>query len=130
MRTHTGETGYSSQCGKVLASRIMLDLRQKSCGWEKGHWCKVYNLGCTTKQALVHHLKAKHCPAPTKEELTCATCSKEFKLVKTMREHLAVTRAHFTVMFQGAAQVPLASQNASTGIWPKNTILRLAGSEY
>ena len=32
MRTHTGETGYSCQCGKVLASRIMLDLHKKSCG--------------------------------------------------------------------------------------------------
>ena len=31
MRTHTGETGYSCQYGKVLASRIMLDLHQKSC---------------------------------------------------------------------------------------------------
>ena len=78
MKTHTGETGYSCQCGKVLASRVMLDLHQKSCGWDKSHWCKAYNLGYTTKQALVHHLKAKHGPAPTKEELTCATCGKEF----------------------------------------------------
>ena len=37
MKTHTGETGYSCQCGKVLASRIMLDLHQKSCGWDKSH---------------------------------------------------------------------------------------------
>ena len=35
IKTHTGETGYSCQCGKVLASRIMLDLHQKSCGWNK-----------------------------------------------------------------------------------------------
>ena len=75
MKTHTGETGYSCQCGKVLASRIMLDLHQKSCERDKSHWCKSCNLGYTTKQALVHHLKAKHGPAPTKEE---------FKLVKTM----------------------------------------------
>ena len=80
MKTHTGETGYSCQCGKVLASRIMLDLHQKSCGQEKGHWCKACNLGYTTKQVLVHHMKAKHSPAPTKEELTCATCGKECKL--------------------------------------------------
>ena len=37
MKTHTGETGYSCQWGKVLASRIMLDLHQKSCGWDKSH---------------------------------------------------------------------------------------------
>ena len=89
MKTHTGETGYSCQCGKVLASRIMLDLHQKSCRQDKIHWCKACNLGYTTKQALVHHLKAKHGPAPTKEELTCATCGKEFQVVKTMREHMA-----------------------------------------
>ena len=64
MKTHTGETGYSCQCGKVLASRIMLDLHQKSCGQDKSHWYKACNLGYTTKQALVHHLKAKHGPAP------------------------------------------------------------------
>ena len=57
MKTHTGETGYSCQCGKVLASRVMLDLHQKSCGQDKSHWCKACNLGYTTKQALVHHLK-------------------------------------------------------------------------
>ena len=130
MKTHTGETGYSCQCGKVLASRIMLDLHQKSCGRDKSHLCKACNLGCTTKQALVHHLKAKHGPDPTKEELTCATCGKEFKLVKTMREHMAVTRVCFTVAFQGAEQVPLTSQSVSTGIWPRNMILRLTRSEF
>ena len=76
MKTHTGETGYSCQFGKVLASRIMLDLHQKSCRWYKSHWCKACNLGYTTKQALVHHLKAKYSPAPTKEELTCATAAR------------------------------------------------------
>ena len=77
MRTHTGETGHPCQYWKVLASRVMLELHEKSCGQEKSHWCKAYNLGYTTKQALVHHLKAKHGPAPTKEELTCATCGKD-----------------------------------------------------
>ena len=28
LKTHTGETDYSCQCGKVLASRVMLDLHQ------------------------------------------------------------------------------------------------------
>ena len=58
MKTHTGQTGYSCQCGKVLASRVMLDLHQKSCRQDKSHWCKACNLGYMTKQALVHHLKA------------------------------------------------------------------------
>ena len=95
MRTHTGETGYSCQCGKVLASRAMLELHEKSCGQEKSHWCKACNLGYTTKQALVHHLKAKHGSAPKKEELTCATCGKEFNMVKTMHEHLASHKGPF-----------------------------------
>ena len=95
MRTHTGETGHSCQCGKILASRVMLELHEKSCESEKSHWCKACNLGYTTKQALVHHLKAKHGPAPTKEELTCATCGKEFKVVKTMCKHLASHKGPF-----------------------------------
>ena len=81
MKMHTGETGHSCQCGKILASRVMLELHEKSCGKEKGHWCSACNCCYTTKQALVPHLKAKHGPAPTKEELTCATCGKEFKVV-------------------------------------------------
>ena len=108
MKTHTGETGYSCQCGKVLASRIMLDLHQKSCGQEESHWCKACNLGYTTKQALVHHLKAKHSPAPTKEELTCATCGKEFKLVKTMREHLASHKGPFYCHIPGCSTGPFS----------------------
>ena len=108
MKTHTGETWYSCQCGKVLASRIMLDLHQKSCGWDKSHWCKACNLGYTTKQALVHHLKAKHGPAPTKEELTCATCGKEFKLVKTMREHLASHKGPFYCRVPGCRAGPFS----------------------
>ena len=95
MKTHTGETGHSCQCEKILASRAMLELHKKSCGKEKGHWCRVYNRGYMMRQALVHHLKAKRGPVPTKEELTCATCGKEFKVVKTMREHLASHKGPF-----------------------------------
>ena len=108
MKTHTGETGYSCQCAKVLASRIMLDLHQKSCGQEKSHWCKACILGYTTKQALVHHLKAKHGPAPTKEELICTTCDKEFKLVKTMREHLASHKGPFYCHVPGCSTGPFS----------------------
>ena len=107
MKTHTGKTGYSCQCGKVLPSRIMLDLHQKSCSQEKSHWCKACNLGYTTKQALVHHLKAKHGPAPTKE-LTCTTCGKEFKLVKTMREHLASHKGPFYCRVPGCSAGPFS----------------------
>ena len=61
MKTHTGDTGWScDRCGKVLASRVMSELHQKSCGQEKGHWCQACKKGYTTKQALVAHLKAKH----------------------------------------------------------------------
>ena len=108
MKAHTGETGYSCQCGKVLALRIMLDLHQKSDGWDKSHWCKACNLGYTTKQALVHHLKVKHSPAPTKEELTCATCGKEFKLVKTMHEHLASHKGPFYCHVPGCRAGPFS----------------------
>ena len=41
MKTHTGDTIWSCDwCGKVLASRVMYELHQKSCGQEKGHWCQ------------------------------------------------------------------------------------------
>ena len=90
MKTHTWETGWScSSCNKILTSRAMWDLHLKSCGQEKGHWCRECNKGYTTKQVLVAHLKAKHGPAPSVKELTCLTCGKIFKIVKTMREHLA-----------------------------------------
>ena len=77
MKTHTGDTGWScDRCGKVLASRVMSELHEKSCGQEKGHWCQACKKGYTTKQALVAHLKVKHGPPPTVEQLTCPTCSK------------------------------------------------------
>ena len=96
MKTHTGETGWScSSCSKILASRAMQDLHLKSCGQEKGHWCRECKKGYTTKQALVAHLKAKHGPALSVEELTSLTCSKIFRVVKTMREHLATHKGPF-----------------------------------
>ena len=111
MKTHTGETGWScSSCNKILASRAMWDLHLKSCGQEKGHWCKECNKGYTTKQVLVAHLKAKHGPAPSVEELTCPTCGKIFKIVKTMREQLATHKGHFTAGWKGARQVPFPFQ--------------------
>ena len=75
MKTHTGDTGWSCDlCGKVLASRVMSELHQKSCGKEKGHWCQACKKGYTTKKALVAHLKVKHGPPPTVKQLTCPTC--------------------------------------------------------
>ena len=96
MKTHTGETGWScSSCNKILSSRAMQDLHLKLCRQEKGHWCKERNRGYTTKQALVAHLKAKHGPAPSVEELICPTSGKIFKIIKTMREHLATHKRPF-----------------------------------
>ena len=108
MKTHTGEMGHSCQCGKILASRAMLELHEKSCGKEMGHWCSACNCGYMTKQALVHHLKAKHGPALTKEELTCATCGKEFKVVKTMQEHLASHKGPFYCQVPGCGVGPFS----------------------
>ena len=90
MKTHTGVTRWScDQSGKVLASKVMYELHMKSCSQEKGHWCQECNKGYTTKQALVAHLEVKHSPAPTVEQLTCPISSKVFKVIKTMREHMA-----------------------------------------
>ena len=109
MKTHTGDTGWScDQCGKVLASGAMFDLHQKSCGKEKGHWCQECTKGYSTKQALVAHLKAKHGPPPTVEQLTCPTCSKVFKLVKTMREHMASHKGPFFCRVEGCNAGPFA----------------------
>ena len=49
LKMHTGEMGHSCQCGKILASRAMLELHKKSCGKEKGHWCRACNHGYTAK---------------------------------------------------------------------------------
>ena len=109
MKTHTGETGWScSSCSKILASRAMQDLHLKSCGQEKGHWCRECNKGYTTKQALVAHLKAKHGPAPSVEELTCLTCGKIFRVVKTMRQHLATHKGPFHCRVEGCQAGPFS----------------------
>ena len=109
MKTHTGHTGWScDRCGKVLASRAMSELHQKACGREKGHWCQTCKKGYTTKQALVAHLKVKHSPAPTVEQLTCPTCSKVFKLVKTMREHMASHKGPFFCRVEGCGAGPFS----------------------
>ena len=91
MKTHTDETGWvCEKCGKILSTKAMLDLHMASCGKkDKQHNCQSCNKGYTTKQALMAHLKVKHRPALTAEELTCPTCGKVFRLIKTMREHLA-----------------------------------------
>ena len=109
MKTHTWDTGWScDRCGKVLASRVMSELHQKSCGQEKGHWCQECKKGYTTKQALVAHLKSKHGPPPTVEQLTCPTCSKVFKLVKTMREHMASHKGPFYCRVEGCNAGPIS----------------------
>ena len=109
MKTHTGDIDWScSSCSKILSSRVMLDLHLKSCGQEKGHWCKECNRGYTTKQALVAHLKAKHGSAPTVEELTCLTCGKVFKVVKRMREHLATHKGPFHCRVEGCEAGPFS----------------------
>ena len=108
MKMHTGETGHSCQCGKILASRAMLELHEKSCGKEKGHWCRACSHGYRMEQALVHHLKAKHGPALTKEELTCTTCEMEFKVVKTMWGHLASHKGPFYCQVPGCGVGPFS----------------------
>ena len=109
MKAHTGETGWScSSCNKIPTSRAMRDLHLKSCGQEKGHWCRDCNKGYTTKQVLVAHLKAKHGPAPSVEELTCPTCGKIFKIVKTMREHLATHKGPFHCQVEGCQAGPFS----------------------
>ena len=106
MKTHTGWS--CDRCGKVLASRAMSELHQKGCGQEKGHWCQTWEKGYTTKQALVAHLKVKHGPAPTVEQLTCPTCSKVFKLVKTMHEHMASHKGPFFCRMEGCGAGPFS----------------------
>ena len=109
MKTHTGETGWScSRCNKILTSRAMQDLHLKSCGQEKEHWCQECSKGYTTKQVLVAHLKAKHGPAPSVEELTCPTCCKVFKIVKTMWEHLPTHKGPFHCRVEGCQAGPFS----------------------
>ena len=104
MKTHTGDTGWSCDwCGKVLASKVMYELHMKGCSQEKGHWCHECNKGYTTKQALVAHLKVKHGPASTIEQLTCPTCSKVFKVIKTIGEHMASHKSPFHCRMEGCS---------------------------
>ena len=74
----------------------------------KRHWCQACKKGYTTKQALVAHLKAKHGPPPTVEQLTCPTCSKVFKLVKTMHEHMASHKGPFFCRVEGCSAGPFS----------------------
>ena len=130
MKTHTGETGWScSSCNKILTSRAMRDLHLKSCGQEKGHWCRECNRGYTTKQALVVHLKAKHGPAPSVEELTCPTCAKIFKIVKTMREHFATHKGPFYCQVEGCQAGPFSLPKRLNQHLEENTDLPPGRSE-
>ena len=90
LKTHTGDTGWSCEiCGKVLSTKLMLELHTTSCGKSsKQHNCKECGRGYTTKQALVAHLKAKHGPPPTQEELTCPTCGKLFVYISAVACYL------------------------------------------
>ena len=110
MKTHTGETGWvCEKCGKILSTKAMLDLHMASCGKkDKQHNCQSCNKGYTTKQALMAHLKAKHGPAPTAEELTCPTCGKVFRLIKTMIEHLATHKGPYPCPVEGCDDGPFS----------------------
>ena len=57
---------------------------------------------------VVAHLKAKHGPPPTVKQLTCPTCSKVFKLVKTMQEHMASHKGPFFCRVEGCNVGPFA----------------------
>ena len=103
MKTHMGETGWvCKKCSKVLLTRAMLDLHVAGCGKpDKQHNCQACGRGYTTKQTLVAHIKAKHCPPPTTKELTCPVCEKVFKALKTMREHVATHKGPFSCLVEG-----------------------------
>ena len=109
MLTHTGDTGFScSRCGKILASRVTLDMHLEGCGRPKRHFCMECNRGYASKQALVAHMKAKHGPEPAREDLVCPTCGKAFKIMKTMREHLAVHRGPYPCLVEGCSDGPFS----------------------
>ena len=104
MKRHNGDIGWSCDwCGKVLASKVMYELHMKGCSQEKGHWCQECNRGYTTKQALVAHLKVKHGPASTVEQLMCPTCFNVFKVIKTMWEHMASHKGPFHCRVEGCS---------------------------
>ena len=108
MKTHTRETGWS--CSRVQDSHLQSHAGPSSeILWAgKGYWCRECKKGYTTKQALVAHLKAKHGPAPSVEELTCPTCGKIFKVVKTMKEHLATHKWPFHCQVEGCQAGPFS----------------------
>ena len=106
LKTHTGDTGWSCEvCGEVLSTKLMLQLHTAFCGkGSKQHNCKECGKGYITKQALMAHLRAKHGPPPTQEELTCPTCGKLFKVLKTMWEHLAVHKGPYPCPVEGCGE--------------------------
>ena len=109
MLTHTGDTGFScSRCGKILASKVTLDMHLEGCGKAKRHFCMECNWGYASKQALVAHMKAKHGPEPAPADLVCPTCGRAFKIVKTMREHLAVHRGPYPCLVEGCSDGPFS----------------------
>ena len=56
------------------------------------------------------HLKVEHGPAPTVEQLTCPTCSKVFKVLKTMWEHMASHKGPFHCRVKGCSAGLFLSQ--------------------
>ena len=109
MLTHTGDTGFScGRCGKILASKVTLDMHLEGCGRAKRHFCMECNRGYASKQALVAHMKAKHGPEPAPADLVCPTCGRAFKIVKTMREHLAVHRGPYPCLVEGCSDGPFS----------------------
>ena len=110
MKTHTGETGWACEkCSKVLSTRAMLDLHMANCGKpDKQHNCLACDKGYSTKQALVADIKAKHGPPPTIKELTCPVCGKLFKVLKTMREHVATHKGPFPCLVAGCTDGPFS----------------------
>ena len=89
MGVHCGEKYPCSKCGKILASRHMLQAHQPACIQGKSIQCPDCRKHYASRQGMRQHHKVPHAvDRPEADEaFTCPHCQKNFSIQKSKREH-------------------------------------------
>ena len=126
---HHGEKFPCSKCGKVLASRCMLQAHQPACITGKSVQCPDCGRHYANRQGMKQHHKVAHgVDRPEADEtFPCPHCQKNFNVWKSMREHISVCPDNPARKGPFLCRVPSCVKADHPFNWIKNLNAHLSG---